>query len=85
MEENVYAPVVNTITICIFFVNAVQEGMHIDQAFLQGEIRDKVYISQPPGFGKGKSKVCQLNKAIYGLNISPKIFNECFNEYVTNA
>ena len=90
LEENVYAPVANTITIRTFFVNAVRAGMQIDQldirnAFLHGEIRDEVYVTQPPGYVQDKSLVCRLNKAIYGLNVSPKIFNECFDEYVTNV
>lgn len=89
-EENVYAPVANTITIRTFLVNAVQKGMRIDQmdiknAFLHGDIVDEVYISQPPGFVKDKGKVCRLNKAIYGLNISPKIFNQCFDQFAVNV
>jgi hypothetical protein len=38
----------------------------IKTAFLNGELEEKVYVSQPPGFCNGEFQVCRLNKALYG-------------------
>lgn len=46
-------------------------------AFLQGDLDEEIYMEQPPCFvddGK-KSKVCHLNKALYGLNQSSRVWN----------
>jgi hypothetical protein len=53
---------------------ADQEGwrvhhMDVKSAFLNGDLKEEVYIYQPPGFvflGK-ENKVLRLRKALYGL------------------
>jgi Reverse transcriptase (RNA-dependent DNA polymerase) len=42
-----------------------------------------VYMKQPQGFVEGTDNVCKLKKAIYGLKIAPKRWNETFNEFIT--
>lgn len=43
--------------------------MDVKSAFLNGPLKEEVYVRQPPGFEKkGKEwKVLRLNKALYGL------------------
>ena len=47
--------------------------MDVKETFLNGEIKEEVYVEQPDGFivhGK-ESHVCRLKKALYGLKQAP--------------
>ena len=43
--------------------------MDIKSAFLNGELAEEVYVTQPPGFiaAGHERKVLKLHKALYGL------------------
>lgn len=55
------------------------EVHHLDvkSAFLDGELEEEVYVSQPEGFLKKDqpSKVYRLSKALYGLCQTPRAWN----------
>jgi hypothetical protein len=61
---------------------AAQEGwrvhhMDVKSAFLNGDLKEEVYVYQPPGFvflGK-ENKVLRLRKALYGLRQAPRAWN----------
>uniref|UniRef100_A0A1X7U099 Reverse transcriptase Ty1/copia-type domain-containing protein n=1 Tax=Amphimedon queenslandica TaxID=400682 RepID=A0A1X7U099_AMPQE len=51
--------------------------MDVKTAFLNGELKETVYIKQPEGYEeKGKEElVCRLKRSIYGLKQSPHCWN----------
>ena len=79
--NEVFAPVVKMVSIRIILSIAAIENMHIHQmdvktAFLNSELREEVYVEQPDGYviqGK-ESMVCRLNKTLYGLKQSPRVW-----------
>ena len=58
--------------------------MDVKTAFLNGELSEEVFMSQPEGFvGKGKeSFVCHLKKSIYGLKQSPCCWNTALDAHL---
>ena len=74
-----FSPVVKKETLRAFIAAAAYDNMKINHldiktAFLYGKITDEVYMVQPEEFEEG-NKVCKLEKCIYGLKQSSRIFN----------
>lgn len=47
--------------------------MDVHNAFLHGDLDEEVFMQLPPRFSTtDKSKVCKLNKSIYGLRQAPR-------------
>jgi hypothetical protein len=80
--EEVFAPVARLDTVRMILALAANRGWqvhHLDvkTAFLNGDLEEEVYVSQPEGFEvKGKEKcVLKLSKALYGLRQAPRAWN----------
>ena len=58
--------------------------MDVKTAFLNGELAESVYMSQPEGFEdpKNKGKICRLLKSIYGLKQASRSWNQRFDQAV---
>lgn len=54
-------------------------------AFLNGIVKNDIYLEQPKGIQQVEGMVCKLNKALYGLKQSPRLWNERFNNFVINC
>ena len=61
--------------IAIAVINNIKiHQIDVKTAFLNGDLKEKIYMEQPKGFvalGKEK-KVCKLVKSLYGLKQTPK-------------
>lgn len=80
--EEVFSPVARIETIRLLLALASKQGWqvhHLDvkSAFLNGELQEEVYMSQPEGFVKEQqqNKVYRLFKALYGLRQAPRAWN----------
>lgn len=81
--NEIYAPVVRYTSIRYLIGIAAKYNLEIYQmdaitAFLQGDVDEDIYMSQPPTFERGE-KVCHLNKAIYGLKQASRQWNKKLN------
>jgi hypothetical protein len=86
--DDVYSPVAKMETLKLLLSCCCQMGMVIHQmdvetAFLNGKVVSEVYVKQPFGFDDCSGRVYKLNKALYGLKESPRLWYECFNDYIT--
>ncbi|MCO5596312.1 hypothetical protein L7F22_050373 [Adiantum nelumboides] len=70
-------------TVCFLCALAAHFGWDVHQsdnviAFLNGDIFEEVYVTQPRGFVKKgqEDKVCKCHTALYGLKQSPRAWYE---------
>lgn len=56
-------------------------------AFLHGELHEKVYVDQPPGYVQqgSEKKVYRLKKALYGLKQTSRAWYSHINAYFSKA
>ena len=58
--------------------------MDVKTAFLNGFLKEELYMMQPEGFvdPKGANKVCKLQRSIYGLVQASRSWNIRFDELI---
>nr|AID60162.1 copia-like LTR-retrotransposon [Brassica napus] len=84
-----FSPVVRTATIRIVLSVAISKGWNLKQldvtnAFLHGDLKEPVYMSQPQGFvdKERPDYVCKLTKALYGLKQAPRAWFDTFSGFL---
>ncbi|GJU79580.1 retrovirus-related pol polyprotein from transposon TNT 1-94 [Tanacetum coccineum] len=87
--EESLAPVARIEAIRIFVANAAHKNMKIYQidvktTFLNGELKEEVYVSQLEGFvdQDNPSHVYKLKKALYGLKQAPRAWYDMLSSFL---
>ncbi|GJW03817.1 retrovirus-related pol polyprotein from transposon TNT 1-94 [Tanacetum coccineum] len=87
--EESFAPVARIEAIRIFIANAASKNMVIYQmdvktAFLNGDLQEEVFVSQPEGFEDPKhpTHVYRLKKALYGLKQAPRAWYNTLSKFL---
>ncbi|GJU60294.1 retrovirus-related pol polyprotein from transposon TNT 1-94 [Tanacetum coccineum] len=87
--EESFAPVARIEAIRIFIANAASKNMTIYQmdvktAFLNDELKEEVYVSQPEGFvdPDHPTHVYHLKKALYGLKQAPRVWYKTLSRFL---
>jgi hypothetical protein len=75
--DETFAPVAHMTTIRTLLVVASVRGWSISQLdvkniFLNGELREDIYMRSPPGYSVPEGMVYQLCRSLYGLKQAPR-------------
>jgi hypothetical protein len=85
--DETYAPIARLESFRILLAYATYHGfklyqMDMKSAFLNGPIKEEVYVEQPPGLEDSEypNHVYKLSKVLYGLKQAPRAWYECERE-----
>nr|GEU55257.1 hypothetical protein [Tanacetum cinerariifolium] len=89
--EESFAPVARLEAIQIFIAYAAHKSfpiyqMDVKMAFLNGPLKEEVYVAQPDGFIKPDhlKKVYRLRKVLYGLKQAPRAWYDELSKFLTS-
>lgn len=82
-----FAPVVRFDSLRAILAIVAEKRMHMLQfdvktAFLNGELKEDVFMKQPVGFDDNSGRVCKLQKSLYGLKRASRCWNQKFKSFV---
>jgi hypothetical protein len=85
--DEIFAPVARLESIQILLAYATYHGfklyqMDVKNAFLNGHIKEEVYVEQPPSFEDSEylSHVYKLSNALYGIKQALRAWYECLRD-----
>ncbi|GJV25022.1 retrovirus-related pol polyprotein from transposon TNT 1-94 [Tanacetum coccineum] len=88
--DETFAPVARLEAIRIFlafatYMNFIVYQMDVKSAFLNGKLKEEVYVKQHLGFESSEfpNHVCKLDKALYGLKQAPRAWYETLLTFLT--
>lgn len=89
--EETFAPVAKMAIVRAIIAVAAARGwimhqMDVKNVILHGELQEKVYVEQPPGYVDPgyPDYVCRLRKALYGLKQAPRAWHDRIDEYLVS-
>lgn len=88
--DEIFTPVARYESIRTLLAASVNEEMYIHQmdvvtAYVQGDLSNEIYMEQPEMFIKyEESKVCKLQKLLYGLKQSGRKWYKKIDGYITS-
>jgi hypothetical protein len=89
--QETYAPVVRygSLRLLLGLANTLNLEVHqmdVKTAFLNGDLKEEIYMTQPEGFiSKGtENLVCKLNKTLYGLKQSSRAWYLKLHQFLVN-
>lgn len=87
--DNIYSPVAKMPTIRTLLsvgnqYNYVFKQLDVKTAFLNGELKEDIYIYPPEGVDCDTGHVLKLNKSIYGLKQASRCWNDKINSFLVN-
>jgi hypothetical protein len=87
--DEIFAPVARLESIRILLAYAIHHDFKLYQidvksVFLNGRIKEEVYVEQPPGFEDEEypNHVYKLHKTLYGLKQAPRAWYECLRDFL---
>jgi histone deacetylase 1/2 len=83
--QDIFAPVASAAGFRALMASVATHGWHVrqidfHQAFLNGTLKEEVYIQQPEGFQDGSARVLKLLKSLYGLKQAPRAWHDMLKE-----
>lgn len=86
--DKTFCPVVRFESVRVLIALAAKKKLHLHKlgiatAFLNGELKEEIYMKQPDGFAVKDQEhlVCKLKKSIYGLKQSSRCWNEALKKH----
>ncbi|GKF83973.1 retrovirus-related pol polyprotein from transposon TNT 1-94, partial [Tanacetum coccineum] len=66
------------------YMNFKVYQIDVKSAFLNGKLKEEVYVKQPPDFESSEfpDYVCKLNKALYGLKQAPRAWYKTLSTFL---
>nr|GEU90527.1 retrovirus-related Pol polyprotein from transposon TNT 1-94 [Tanacetum cinerariifolium] len=90
--DETFAPVARIEAIRLFLAYAAHKDfivyqMDVKTAFLNGILKEEVYVGQPPGFVSKQypDHVYALNKALYGLKQAPRAWYNVLSQFLIDS
>jgi hypothetical protein len=87
--HDTFAPVMKYKSMRIMLYIANRLGYELEQldvvtAFLNGKLKEIVYMQQPQGYEQGntRNKICKLVKSLYGTKQAPREWNNELNDFL---
>lgn len=82
-----FSPVVRYESIRMILALATARNLRLKQfdvrtAFLNGNLKEEIYMVQPEGYEGSTNRVCKLNRSLYGLKQASRCWNQRLTDFL---